>query len=469
MPDTTTSYSDVMEQIERDFDGSVERLGDFLKLKSISTDPAHDDDTARCAEFAAQMLRDMGFEAEAIQTPGHPMVVAEHPGANPDAPCVLYYGHYDVQPADPIELWDHEAFDPIVIEGAHGPRIVARGAVDDKGQVMTFMEAFRAFKETRGELPCRVKVILEGEEESGSPSLDPFLESNQERLSADICVVSDTGMWDIETPAITTMLRGMVYVEVTVHGPSSDLHSGMYGGAVVNPINELARLIGMIHDEHGRVTFPGFYDGVAPLDPEVKAQWDGLGFDEAGFLGAIGLKEGKGEDGYNALERTWCRPTCDANGIFGGYTGKGAKTVIAAHASAKLSCRLVAGQDPDSVLNSIREFFERNAHADCRVELESHGCNPSIAVPTDSKWLVTARSALTEVFGRDALLIGTGGSIPAVGSIGAILGIDSLLVGFGLDDDNVHAPNEKFELTCLRNGIRSHAAMLEAFGALAGH
>ena len=220
MADTTTSYSDVMDQIERDFDGSVERLGDFLKLKSISTDPAHDDDTARCAEFAAQMLRDMGFEAEAIQTPGHPMVVAEHPGASPDAPCVLYYGHYDVQPADPIELWDHEAFDPIVIEGAHGPRIVARGAVDDKGQAMTFLEAFRAFKETRGELPCRVKVILEGEEESGSPSLDPFLESNRERLSADICMVSDTGMWDIETPAITTMLRGMVYVEVTVHGPA---------------------------------------------------------------------------------------------------------------------------------------------------------------------------------------------------------------------------------------------------------
>ena len=466
MSDAIKTLDDVMKQIDDQFDQSVERLTDLLRLESVSTDPAHDQQTADCAEFCAEMLRSIGFEAEAVTTSGHPMVVAEHPGATPDAPCVLYYGHYDVQPADPVELWDHAAFDPVVVEGEHGRRIVARGAVDDKGQLMTFIEAFRAFKETWGTLPCRVKVLLEGEEESGSPSLDPFLETNTERLAADVCVVSDTGMWDIRTPAITTMLRGMVYVEVTVHGPSSDLHSGMYGGAVVNPINELTRLLALIHDEQGRVQFPGFYDQVKSITEDVKNQWKGLGFDEAAFLGAIGLKHGQGEDGYSALERTWCRPTCDINGIFGGYTGKGAKTVIASHASAKLSCRLVADQDPEDVLESIKTFFDQNIRQDCRIEFESHGYNPAMAVPTDSKWLVAARKALTGVFDREALLIGTGGSIPAVGSIRELLGIDSLLVGFGLDDDNVHAPNEKFELTCLQNGIRSHAAMLAAFSEL---
>ena len=285
----------------------------------------------------------------------------------------------------------------------------------------------------------------------------------KDELAADVCIVSDTGMWDIRTPAITTMLRGMVYVEVTLHGPSSDLHSGMYGGAVTNPINELTRLLGMIHDEDGRVRFDGFYDDVVETTDEMKAQWETLGFDEKAFLGMIGLERGQGESGRSTLERTWSRPTCDINGIIGGYTGDGAKTVIAAHATAKLSCRLVANQDPDRVRESIQQFFRTNMHPDCRVEFEDHGCNPAISVPTDSHWLASASSALKDVFGVDALLIGTGGSIPAVGSIQDILGIDSLLIGFGLDDDNVHAPNEKFELTCLQNGIRSHAAILDAF------
>ncbi|MEC9234377.1 MAG: dipeptidase [Planctomycetota bacterium] len=466
MSETTSRLDDVMQRIDADFEGSVDRLCELLRIESVSTDPGHDQQTAACAEHCAGMLEAMGFEAEAVETPGHPMVVAEHAGPTEDAPCILYYGHYDVQPADPIELWDHEAFDPVLTDSEHGRRVVARGAVDDKGQVMTFLEAFRAFKETRGSLPCRVKVLLEGEEESGSPSLDPFLESHVERLKADVCVVSDTGMWDIRTPAITTMLRGMVYVELRVHGPSSDLHSGMYGGAVVNPINELARLLATVHDEHGRVTFPGFYDAVATVPEEVRTQWRELGFDEDGFLSAIGLDRGRGEDGFSTLERTWCRPTCDVNGVYGGYTGKGAKTVIASHATAKLSCRLVADQDPEAVLEGIQEHFRSRLHPECRIEFECHGCNPAISVPTDSSWLTAARGALTDVFGREARLIGTGGSIPAVGSIREILGIDSLLVGFGLDDDNVHAPNEKFELTCLRNGIRSHAAMLEAFAGL---
>ncbi|MCH2145984.1 MAG: dipeptidase [Phycisphaerales bacterium] len=463
MSNKTESITDVLDHIDRNLDSSVERLADFLRIPSVSTDPAHDEDTTRCARFAAGMLEEIGFDAKVVETDGHPMVLARCDGPDPDSPRVLYYGHYDVQPPDPIELWDHEAFDPVVVEGEQGRRIVARGAVDDKGQVMTIVEALRAWHEVRGGPPCAITVMLEGEEESGSPSLEPFLESHKDELAADVCIVSDTGMWDIRTPAITTMLRGMVYVEVTLHGPSSDLHSGMYGGAVTNPINELTRLLGMIHDDEGRVRFDGFYDDVVETTPEMKAQWESLGFDEKSFLGMIGLERGQGEAGRSTLERTWSRPTCDINGIIGGYTGDGAKTVIASHAKAKLSCRLVANQDPDRIRESIQSFFRDNVHPDCRVEFEDHGCNPAISVPTDSHWLASASSALKDVFGVDALLIGTGGSIPAVGSIQSILGIDSLLIGFGLDDDNVHAPNEKFELTCLQNGIRSHAAILDAF------
>ena len=468
MSTTTESIKDVLDHIDTSFDESVERLKAFLRIPSVSTDPAHDADTMRCAELASDMLSEIGFRSEVVKTDGHPMVLAHHDGPGPDAPRVLYYGHYDVQPQDPVELWDHAAFDPVVVDGPQGKRIVARGAVDDKGQVMTIVEALRAWHEVRGAPPCAVTVMLEGEEESGSPSLEPFMKEYKDALAADVCIVSDTGMWDIETPAITTMLRGMVYVEVTLHGPSSDLHSGMYGGAVINPINELARLVSMIHDDDGRVQFEGFYDDVRETDASVKAQWDALGFDDEAFLGMIGLKEGHGETGRSTLERTWSRPTCDANGFIGGYTGEGAKTVIASHARVKLSCRLVAGQDPEKVRASIESFFRTNANSECRIEIDNHGCNPAIAVPTDSHWLKAASNALEEVFSREAKLIGTGGSIPAVGSIQELLGIDSLLIGFGLDDDNVHAPNEKFELTCLRNGIRSHAAILESFAKLDG-
>ena len=308
MPTTTDSIQDVLEHIDGSFDASVERLKAFLRIPSVSTDPAHDEDTLRCAELASDMLTEIGFRSEVVKTDGHPMVLAHHDGPGGGAPRVLYYGHYDVQPQDPVELWDHAAFDPVVVDGPQGKRIVARGAVDDKGQVMTIVEALRAWHEVRGAPPCAVTVMLEGEEESGSPSLEPFMKEYKDALAADVCIVSDTGMWDIETPAITTMLRGMVYVEVTLHGPSSDLHSGMYGGAVVNPINELARLVSMIHDADGRVRFDGFYDDVREIDPEVKTQWDALGFDEAGFLGMIGLEQGHGESGRSTLNEPRADP-----------------------------------------------------------------------------------------------------------------------------------------------------------------
>ncbi|MBL9150317.1 MAG: dipeptidase [Phycisphaerae bacterium] len=463
----------VLATIEKTQAAAVERLAEFLRIPSISTDPAFDADTTRCAEWAAAQLRELGFRAEVVKTIGHPMVLAHHDGPSGQrsgSPRILYYGHYDVQPADPLELWTSPAFEPAIVDGHSyrgkpGKRIVARGAVDDKGQVMTFIEAFRAWHATHGTLPCAVTVMLEGEEESGSKSFEPFLKSHKEKLAADVCVVSDTGMWDIETPAITTRLRGLVYVEVTLHGPSLDLHSGMYGGTLVNPINALAAIVGKLHDADRRVQLKGFYDNVEPLPDAIRAQWAGLAFDEMEFLGEAGVKHPYGEKGTTTMERMWSRPTCDCNGIYGGYTGKGAKTVIPAHATVKLSCRLVANQDPAKVHASIEAFFKDHCPPGCRIEMVSHGMGPAISVPTDSVWLRAAAKALKATFGKEAALIGTGGSIPAVGLMQRELGIDSLLVGFGLDDDHVHSPNEKFELWCYRNGIEAQARMLAEFAA----
>jgi acetylornithine deacetylase/succinyl-diaminopimelate desuccinylase-like protein len=465
----TPTTDALLAEVERAFPKSIDRLSDFLRIPSVSTDPSFDAETRRCAEWLVAELRGLGFDAEAAKTIGQPMVVAHHPGVGPDAakaPRILYYGHYDVQPADPLELWNSPPFEPVIVDGPRGKRLVARGAVDDKGQVMGIVEALRAWHALAGGPPCPVTLMLEGEEESGSKSLEPFMHEAKARLAADVCVVSDTGMWDIATPAITTRLRGLVYMEVTVHGPTRDLHSGMYGGAVPNPINVLARILSELHDQDRRVTIPGFYDGVGELPAATKAQWESLGFSDAEFLGDIGLNAGFGETGRSTLERTWSRPTCDVNGIFGGYTGRGAKTVIAAHATAKVSFRLVSKQDPERIAEAFKEFVRARLPAGCRAEFESHGANPAIEVSETSRFLGAAEAGLRAVFGKAPLLIGTGGSIPAVGAIGRILGMDSLLVGFGLDDDCVHSPNEKFELECYRNAIRSHAAMLAEFARL---
>jgi acetylornithine deacetylase/succinyl-diaminopimelate desuccinylase-like protein len=465
----TPTTDALLAEVERAFPKSIDRLSDFLRIPSVSTDPSFDAETRRCAEWLVTELRGLGFEAEAAKTIGQPMVVAHHPGVGPDAakrPRILYYGHYDVQPADPLELWNSPPFEPVIVDGPRGKRVVARGAVDDKGQVMGIVEALRAWHALAGGPPCPVTLMIEGEEESGSKSLEPFMHEAKARLAADVCVVSDTGMRDIATPAITTRLRGLVYMEVTVHGPTRDLHSGMYGGAVPNPINVLARILSELHDKDRRVTIPGFYDGVGELPAATKAQWESLGFSDSEFLGDIGLDTGFGETGRSTLERTWSRPTCDVNGIFGGYTGRGAKTVIAAHATAKVSFRLVSKQDPERIAEAFKDFVRSRLPAGCRAEFESHGANPAIEVSETSRFLGAAEAGLRAVFGKAPLLIGTGGSIPAVGAIGRILGMDSLLVGFGLDDDCVHSPNEKFELECYRNAIRSHAAMLAEFARL---
>ena len=457
----------VLDHIDAGLSASVDRLFEVLRIPSVSTDPAYDEEVRRGAEWMAATLRDLQFDASVRSTSGHPMVVAHHPGPGPEAPHLLYYGHYDVQPPDPVELWDTGPFDPVLVDGAHGKRIVARGAVDDKGQVMTFIEAFRAWIEVHGTLPCRVTVLLEGEEESGSPSLDPFIEAHADELKADVCIVCDTGMWAVDQPAITYSLRGMTYLEVTIRGPNRDLHSGLFGGQMVNPLNLLARILGELHDERGRVQIPGFYDAVIPVGDNERAQWEALAFDEAAFLGEVGLKTAGGEVGFNALERQWGRPTCDVNGILGGYVEAGSKTVIAREGMAKISCRLVPDQDPQAVLDGLKAFITDRLPPEYTAEFVELGASPAIRVPTESRFLQAARDGLRGVFGRDAHLIGSGGSIPAVGSIKRYLGIDSILMGFGLDDDRVHSPNEKFELICFHNGIRANAAVLAQMAAVA--
>lgn len=472
-PTPSAALVPVLTRIDADFDTSVNRLCNLLRIPSISTDPAYNAQTRAAGQWCADELKGIGFESTLRDTTGHPMVVAHYnPQQAPNGgPHILYYGHYDVQPPDPLDLWESPPFEPVIKEGTggRGKRVVARGAVDDKGQVMMFIEAFRAWMTARGGLPVKVTVLLEGEEESGSPSLDPFLKANKKELAADVCVVSDTGMWDINTPAVTYMLRGLVYIEATLHGPSHDLHSGMFGGALVNPATALCGVIAQLHDKNRRVQIPGFYSGIKELSAAEKKMWKGLKFNEMKFLGEAGMKTPFGEKGYSTLERIWSRPTCEINGIFGGYTGKGAKTVIGSSATAKISCRLVPGQDPKKVMSNLIKFLKAPARTppDCKWEIQEFGCSPAIRVPTESPYLEAALNGLKQVFTKPPVLIGTGGSIPLVGSVQRILGFDSLLVGFGLDDDRVHSPNEKFELRCFEMGIKSHAAMLEAFAGLA--
>jgi acetylornithine deacetylase/succinyl-diaminopimelate desuccinylase-like protein len=365
-----------------------------------------------------------------------------------------------------VDLWDTPPFEPTVIDGPHGPRMVARGAVDDKGQMTTWLEALSAWHRVHGTLPAAVTVLIEGEEESGSPSLEAFVERHRDELRADVCVVSDTIMWDVATPALATRLRGLVYAEVTLSGPAHDLHSGLYGGAAPNPLNLLARLLGQLHDDEGRIQLPGFYDDVAELGADERRRLAALPFDEAAFLGNAGLTRAYGEADRSTLERIWTRPSCDVNGIWGGYIGPGSKTVIPAKAAAKVSFRLVPDQTPGKIMAGLRAFLEARLPPDCRFEVTSLSSAAPLRVPVDSPYVNAAQRALAAVFPQAPVLVGMGGSIPAVEVVKRILGMDSLLVGFGLTDDRVHSPNEKFELCCFERGMQTHARLLAELAEL---
>jgi acetylornithine deacetylase/succinyl-diaminopimelate desuccinylase-like protein len=460
-----TDSAQALDYIEQHLDDSIDRLFALMRVQSVSTDPAYAPECQRAAQLLADELTGLGFDARVAPTPGHPMVVAHHDGPGPH---VLFYGHYDVQPVDPIALWRRDPFDPVLETRGDGSKaIVGRGASDDKGQLRTFIEGCRAWKETTGALPCRVTILFEGEEESGSQSLDPFLAANAAELTADFALICDTLMWDTETPGLTIGLRGMTAGQVTVRGPSRDLHSGLYGGPARNPIQLLADILSDLKDGDGHVTLAGFYDGVPAISPQVQASWDALGFDAGEFLGEVGLSVPAGEKGYDALQQSWARPTAEINGIWGGYTGEGFKTVIPAEASAKISFRLVGTQDPDQVWAAFEDHVRSRLPADCTAEFMVRGPgSPAITLASDSPPLAATRAALDAEWGKSALL-GCGGSIPVVQSIRTILGMDTVMVGFALTDDNIHSPNEKYDLQSFHKGQRSWVRILEKLGGTA--
>ncbi|RMA41970.1 M20/M25/M40 family metallo-hydrolase [Rhodophyticola porphyridii] len=456
------SLDAVLARVDADLDAATGRLMELLRIPSISTDPAFKADCSKAADWLVRELTALGFDASARPTPGHPMVVAHGGG---DGPHVLFYGHYDVQPVDPLDLWHRDPFDPAIEETPKGKVIRGRGAADDKGQLMTFVEACRAWKAETGTLPARVTIFFEGEEESGSPSLIPFLEENADELRADIALICDTGLFDPETPAIVTQLRGLLGEEIRVTGPSLDLHSGMYGGIAMNPIRALTRVLAGLHDDNGVIQVPGFYDDVAELSPELKAQWDALGFDEARFLGDVGLSGKAGEAGRSGLEMIWSRPTAEINGIWGGYTGAGFKTVLPSEAHAKVSFRLVSGQDPLKLRESFRAWVRERLPADCEVSFTDHGASPAGHMDTGHPAFEVARAALSAEWPKPAAFIGCGGSIPVAGYFKSHLGMDALLAGFGNDDDAVHSPNEKYNLSSFHRGIRAWARVLGGLSA----
>ncbi len=468
------STQDALSWLETHESDSIARLIQWLAIPSVGTDPAHDEDTARAGQWAADHLKVSGFEVELCPTgtadsPGHPIVMASSAGSDDyTGPHVLFYGHYDVQPADPIELWESDPFTPIIkpAQGEVGERIVARGACDDKGQVMMFLEAMRAWYETTGQPGGGVKftVMLEGEEESGSVNLERFIREHAERLGkTDVCLISDTGMLGRGKPAITYGVRGLAYTEITLIGPDQDLHSGLWGGRVPNPINELVKVLSQLWDEDRRVTIPGFYEGVRLLTDEERKTWKQLGVDPVAALRGIGLgADGDvGEKGFTAIEREWARPTADINGIIGGYTGPGAKTVIPSQASAKVSFRLVDDQDSAKITQAFFEWLEERTPAGCRWVFEDHGGGAPATCATESEPLRAAARAIEQACHQPTAMIKSGGSIPVAGLLKETLGLETIFMGFGLEDDRVHSPNEKFELDCYRMGARSHVVLVE--------
>lgn len=434
-------------------DRHLEELKTLLRFPSISTAPEHKQDLVACARHLEGELKRIGMDDVRLhETPGHPILTASW-HRKPGLPTVLVYGHYDVQPVDPVELWTAAPFEPVM----DGDRLVARGVADDKGQLFAHIKALEALLEQNGELPCNVVLLLEGEEEIGSPNLVPFLEANRELLKADCALISDTAMFAEGQPSITYGLKGLCYLELEVEGPSHDLHSGSFGGPVLNPLNGLATLLTSLQDEEGRILVDGFHDDVLPLSAEERAAFAALDFDEPGFMRSLKVDGLRPEAGYTALEHLWARPTCDVNGFIGGFNGQGAKTVLPARASAKLSFRLVPDQDHERIADLVEAHLQRRVPAGLRLKvIRQHGGPPALT-PIDHPAVKAGMAALEQGFGVPAVYQREGGSIPIVGSFDKILGLKTVLMGFGLPDSRCHSPNENLSIGNILGGIRSAA------------
>jgi succinyl-diaminopimelate desuccinylase len=427
-------------------------LCELLRIPSVSAASAHRADVRKAAEWVAEQLDRMKLAAELVQTAGHPIVYAESPPVR-GAPTVLVYGHYDVQPPDPLDEWKSPPFEPTVRDG----NIYARGATDDKGQMLTHVKSAEAWMATAGKLPLQLKFLIEGEEEVGSTSLEKFIEENKKRLACDVVVISDTCQFGPGQPAITYGLRGIAYYELRLSGPRQDLHSGTFGGGVANPANALVSMLAALVNERGQVQVPGFYDDVQAITPRERAEFARLPFDEAAFMRQIGVDALRGEEGYTTLERRWARPTFDINGLWSGYQGEGAKTVLPARAGAKFSFRLVPNQDPRKITQALQTRLGELCPPGIRMELvEYHGA-PGVVVPLESPYVAAAQRAIEEGFGKKPVFMREGGSIPVVATFHDLLGVDTLLLGWGLDDDNTHSPNEKFSLADFHRGIKASA------------
>lgn len=445
-----------LDYLKEQENNSLEQLKQFLRIPSVSAQSKHEPDMKKCAAWVADYLEDIGIKSKIMDTGGHPVVYGEYHNSD-DLPTVLVYGHYDVQPPDPLDLWKTGPFEPIEENGY----LLARGSTDDKGQVMTHIKGAEAYLKTVGSIPVNLKFLIEGEEEVQSENLDLFIEKHREMLKADIVVVSDGAQYSLDQPAINFGLRGIAFVEVKVIGPDRDLHSGSFGGAIANPANVLARMIGQLHDDNGRIAIDGFYDDTYSMTEWEKEQYDKLPFDGDSYLASTGSKKFWGEDGYSTLERTWVRPTLDCNGITSGYQGEGAKTIIPSWASTKITMRLVPDMTPNDICDKIEAYLKKICPETVTLEVIKHGGANPVQVATDGPWLEAASRAIKTGFGKEPFFTKEGGSIPVVGTFKTVLGLDTLLIGFGQHDDNAHSPNERFLIRDFHRGCRTSAALLE--------
>ncbi len=456
----TNQLTTALSYAQEHKDQILDELIEFVRIPSVSTDPEKKAEMKRAAQWVANQMHSLGFEnVKILPTALHPVVYGESLKAGSDKPTVLIYGHYDVQPADPLELWGTPPFEPT----QQGENLYGRGASDMKGQVVASLKAVEAYAHT-GDLPINVKFIIEGEEEIGSPSLEKFLTENKDMLSSDFAINPDTGMIGADTPTITYGLRGLAYFELRVTGPEHDLHSGVFGGAVHNPAQVLCELIAGMHDENGRVTLPGYYDSVRPLDDEERAELARLPLDETFYLEQTGAPELFGETGYTAYERVGARPTLEVNGLLSGFTGEGSKTVLPAKAMAKISMRLVPDQDPDEVYQQFKRYLEESAPPTIRWELEDLNQGDAAITDCTMPGVVALSQAMEATWGKKPVYKREGGSVPVVAQMQKILGIESVLTGFGLPDDNLHAPNEKIHLPTFFNGIDTFIRYLDILG-----